>query len=197
MTVSAASVSRTGSSIRERLPVGRRRQAAARRTWLPAAAAAAASGFALGILAEFFLDPRGGRRRRHLVRDRALSRLRRGERRAVVRARRAESHALGFARRTWNARHRDDGAVDDITLGHRVESELYRRAGVGKGRVNINVEDGAVFLRGVLDRPEDIKRMEEVARRIEGVREVENLVHMPGTPAPPSRPKLQRNRNGH
>jgi osmotically-inducible protein OsmY len=197
MTVSAASVSRTGSSIRERLPVGRRRQAAARRAWLPVAAGAAAGGFALGMLAEFFLDPRGGRRRRHQVRDRALSRLRRGERRAVVRARRAESHALGIARRTWNARNRHDGPVDDTTLAHKVGSELYRRTGLGKGRVNINVEDGVVFLRGVLDRPEDIERMEEAARRIEGVREVENLVHMPGTPAPASRPKLQRDRNGH
>ena len=158
--------------------------------------AVAAGGLAIGALLEYFLDPRVGRRRRHRVRDRALSRMRRGERRALVRARRAESHAVGVARRTINARRRAGEPPDDLTLAQKVESQLFRRANVPKGQVSVNAEEGVVFLRGVMERQEDIERMGEEARRIDGVRAVENLVHPPGTLAPPSRSKLERQRAG-
>jgi osmotically-inducible protein OsmY len=148
------------------------------------------------VLAEYFLDPRTGRRRRHTARDRALSRLRRGERRAITRARRAESHAVGVARRTINAQRRAEESPDDLTLAQKVESQLFRRANVPKGKISVNAEEGVVFLRGVMERHEDIERMGEEARRIEGVRAVENLVHPPGTPAPHSRSKLERQRAG-
>src|SRR4051812_15584494 len=158
-------------------------------------AAAAAGGVALGAFITYFVDPNAGRRRRHTARDRVRSRLRRGERRAMVRARRAESHAVGVARRTVNARRRAEQELDDVTLAQKVESQLYRRAGVRKGQVSVNVEEGVVFLRGVMERQEDIERMEEAARRVAGVRGVENLLHVPGTPAPASRSKLERQRS--
>lgn len=158
--------------------------------------AVAAGGLALGALLEYFLDPRTGRRRRHTARDRALSRMRRGERRALVRARRAESHAIGVARRTINARRRAEEQLDDVTLAQKVESQLFRRAHVPKGQVSVNAEEGVVFLRGVLERQDDIERMGEEARHIEGVRAVENLIHPPGTPAPHSRSRLERQRAG-
>ena len=147
----------------------------------------------LGALLAYFFDPKAGRRRRHTARDRTMSRARRGERRAAVRARRAESHAVGIARRTINAaRSRNREPFDDVTLARKVESELYRRARVPKGHISINVEDGFVFLRGVMDRQEDIARIEVAARQIEGVREMENLIHLPGPPALPSHPKSER-----
>jgi hypothetical protein len=162
----------------------------------PAAAAAAAGGVALGAILAFFLDPGAGRRRRHVARDRVRSRARRGERRALARARRSESHAVGIVQRTFNARHfRRLEPVDDVTLAHKVESELYRHAGVPKGQIVVNAEDGVVFLRGVLEQ-EDIERVEAAVRRIAGVQEVESLLHLPGTPALASRPKLQRQRSG-
>jgi osmotically-inducible protein OsmY len=157
------------------------------------AAAAATCGMVLGALLAYFVDPKAGRRRRHTARDRAVSRMRRSERRAAVRARRAESHARGIARRTANAaRRRQDEPVDDATLAHKVESELYRRTRVPKGHISVNAEDGFVFLRGVMDRPEDIERVGAATRQIAGVRAVENLLHLPGTPAPASRPKSER-----
>jgi BON domain len=162
------------------------------------AAAAATGGMALGALLAYFLDPKAGRRRRHTARDRAMSRVRRGERRAAARARRAESHAVGIARRTLNAarpRHREP--FDDVTLARKVESELYRRARVPKGHISINAEDGFVFLRGVMDRQEDIERIEVAARQIAGVRDVQNLIHLPGTAAPASRPKSERLRSSN
>jgi hypothetical protein len=66
--------------------------------------AAIASALALGASLEYFLDPSAGAARRHTVRDRVLSTLRRGERRAFRRARRAESRTVGMATRTLNAR---------------------------------------------------------------------------------------------
>jgi hypothetical protein len=157
------------------------------------AAAGATCGIALGALLEYFLDHTAGRRRRHTARDRVMSRLRRGERRAAMRARRTESHALGVARRAFNAaRGGQREPLDDVALAHKVESELYRRVHVPKGQISINAEDGFVFLRGVLDRQEEIERIGAAARQIVGVREVENLIHLPGTPAPASRPKSER-----
>lgn len=158
-------------------------------------ALAAAGAVAVGVLLEYFLDPGAGRRRRHLARDRAFSRMRRGERRIVMRARRVESHALGMVRRTINARRPRHERLDDVTLAHKVESQLYRRAGARKGRISINAEDGVVFLRGALEHQEDIQRLGEAARGIAGVREVENLLHVAGTPAPTSRSKLERRRS--
>lgn len=174
----------------------RGRRAADRRAAFAMTAAAAAGGMVVGALLEYFLDPRAGRRRRRTTRDRALSRLRHGERRAVVRARRAESHAVGVARRTVNARRRAAEQPDDVTLAQKVESQLYRRTGIPKGRVSVNAEDGVVFLRGVLERQDDIDRLAEETGRIDGVHAVENLVHMAGTPAPASRTKLERRRTG-
>jgi hypothetical protein len=165
---------------------------------LALATAAATGGIALGALLQYFLDPTAGRRRRHTARDRAISRMRRGERRAALRARRAESRALGIARRMVNAARRGQREpLDEVTLAHKVESELYRRARVPKGQISINAEDGVVFLRGVIDRQEDIERIGAAARQIAGVREVENLIHLPGTPAPASRPKSERVRSSN
>jgi BON domain-containing protein len=181
-----------------RAPFTRRRGRSTPVKPLALATAAATGGIALGALLQYFLDRTAGRRRRHTARDRAMSRMRRGERRAALRARRAESHALGIARRRVNAaRRRQREPLDDVTLAHKVESELYRRARVPKGQISINAEDGLVFLRGVIDRQEDIERIGAAARQIAGVREVENLIHLPGTPAPASRPKSERVRSSN
>ena len=114
----------------------------------------AVGGLAVGALVEYFLDPGAGRRRRHMARDRALSRMRRGERPALVRARRAESHAIGVARRIINARRQAEEPLDDVTLAQKVERQLFRLTGVPKGQV----------------KQEGIEHMGEEARRIEGAR---------------------------
>lgn len=161
----------------------------------PIAAAVAAFAVALGALLQYFLDPSAGRRRRHTARDRIVSKLRRSERGAVTRARRAESKTVGVLRRTLNSRHAPKLPPDDVALAHKVETELFRHARVPKGQIDVNAEDGAVFLRGVVERDDDIARVEAVAERITGVLRVENLLHLPGTPAPASRPKLVRDRD--
>jgi hypothetical protein len=197
MLLSAARMRPTVARVRARSVLQRRgRRAADRRAALAVPVAAAGGGLAVGALLTYFLDPKAGRRRRHTSRDRARSRLRRGEHRAMMRARRAESHAVGVARRTIKARRREEKPLDDLTLAHEVESRLRHVTDLPKGQVTVNAEEGVVFLRGVLERPEHIERAEEEARRIAGVRGVENLIHAPGTPAPPSRSKLERRQSG-
>ena len=73
---------------------------------------------------------------------------------------------------------------DDVTLAHMVESELFRDEQVPKGQINVNAENGKVYLRGEVGEPEMIRDLEERARSVHGVQEVENLLHLPGAEAP-------------
>jgi osmotically-inducible protein OsmY len=73
-----------------------------------------------------------------------------------------------------------------VTLVDRVESIVFRDPRFPKGQISINAEQGEVFLRGQVARPELIQDLEEAVRKVPGVRGVENLLHLPGTPAPTS-----------
>jgi BON domain len=64
----------------------------------------------------------------------------------------------------------------------------YSDRTVPKGQISINADRGIVVLRGELDDSQQIRHIENAARKICGVRDVENLLHKPGVPAPPSRP---------
>jgi osmotically-inducible protein OsmY len=55
---------------------------------------------------------------------------------------------------------------------------------VPKGQVNVNVEDGVVYLRGELDQLDLIEDLAAQARKVQGVLAVENLLHVPGQEAP-------------
>jgi BON domain len=63
--------------------------------------------------------------------------------------------------------------------------------------VNVNVTDGIVELRGELDRVEDCEALAAAAAGVDGVHEVRNLLHTPGSPpehSPPSDPDEVRER---
>jgi osmotically-inducible protein OsmY len=74
--------------------------------------------------------------------------------------------------------------VDDVTLTHKVESELFRAEDAPKDRISVNTADGVVQLRGEVDSPELIETLVNRARSVQGVKDVENLLHTPGTEAP-------------
>src|SRR2546423_1641184 len=80
--------------------------------------------------------------------------------------------------------HRPRNAADSVTLAHRVESMLYRSPAIPKGRLSIAVDHGAVILRGAVDSEHEIAEIESSVRRVPGVGEVENLLHLNGTIAP-------------
>jgi osmotically-inducible protein OsmY len=55
---------------------------------------------------------------------------------------------------------------------------------VPKGQINVNAENGVIVLRGEVEEPDLIRDLEQKTRKVQGVQEVENLLHTPGTPAP-------------
>jgi hypothetical protein len=138
---------------------------------------------ALAVAGAWLLDPASGRRRRALLRDRTAGLLRRLARRGERFGRRMASDTQGLVQRAANARP-EQKLVDDATLKNKVESELFRAADSPKGRVSVNAQHGVVQLRGEVDSPDLIEDLVEKARSIQGVREVENLLHVPGSPAP-------------
>src|SRR5258708_2742600 len=119
-------------------------------------------GGAVRAALAYFYDPDNGRKRR---------------REAIKRT------AKAF-RQTIHLREQQKAQPDDVTLARKVESEIFRDADVPKGQINVNVEDGVVYLRGELEQPDLIEDLGAQARRVHGVRAVENLLHVPGEEAP-------------
>ena len=66
---------------------------------------------------------------------------------------------------------------DDVTLARKVESELFRPDDVPKGAISVNVNEGVVELRGELSDQAQIDQLADTARKITGVKDVNNLLH--------------------
>jgi hypothetical protein len=144
-------------------------------------------GFGAAIAAlTWFFDPQNGARRRHMTRDRVLALFRQGGRKAERGGRAVAAGAYGLKQKAAHMKEEEKPQPDDVTLARKVESEIFRDAEVPKGRINVNAEDGIVFLRGEIDDADLIKELEKAASKVQGVREVENLLHAPGSAAPVS-----------
>jgi osmotically-inducible protein OsmY len=142
-------------------------------------------GAAAGAAAQYFLDAQEGRRRRHVARDRAVAVARQQAREAARKADYVAGQAKGAAAGI-KPEPSDDRKLDelgDAALARKVESEIFRSADAPKGKVDVNAENGVVFLRGEVE-PDWIERLEREAEQVTGVKAVRNLLHPPGTPAP-------------
>jgi hypothetical protein len=140
--------------------------------------------FALaGALAMFFLDPDRGAYRRSVARDRFAGQIRESGRDLGRTGRRLASEAYGVQQKVTHL-DRDATPENDALLAQKVMSELFRDQDIPKGQININAEDGVVVLRGQVKRPDMIEHIESRVRKIDGVRDVKNLLHQPGSPAP-------------
>jgi osmotically-inducible protein OsmY len=139
-------------------------------------------GAAIGALTYFF-DPQQGARRRNMTRDRVLAFFRRGARRSERLGRGAASQAQGLAAKAQHLQE-EPKDFDDVTLARKVETEIFRGEEVPKGQINVNAENGKIVLRGEVGQPELIKDLEKRARSVQGVQDVENLLHLPGAEAP-------------
>ena len=138
------------------------------------------TGVGAGLM--FFFDPQQGNRRRKMFVDRAGGFFRRGARKTARAGRGVAAEAYGVTQKVAHVRE-EEKDLDDVTLTRKVETEIFRDADAPKGQVDVNVVDGVVYLRGEVQ--EDmIKDLEDAARKVSGVRGVENLLHTPGTPAP-------------
>jgi len=139
---------------------------------------------ALGAALVYFFDPQNGRRRRAQAKDRIPAFFRGKARHAERLGRTAQSQAYGVTQKVKHRKEEDKPQPDDATLAHKVETEIFRDAEVPKGQININAENGVVVLRGEVEQSELIRDLEQKTRKVQGVREVENLLHTPGTPTP-------------
>jgi osmotically-inducible protein OsmY len=141
-------------------------------------------GAAMGAALAYFFDPETGNRRRSMTRDRVLAFFRRTGHQAGRAGQAAKSQAYGVTQKAVHLKDRTKEEPDDAMLAHKVETELFRDADVPKGDINVNAENGVVYLRGQVADEGLAETLGKSARKIQGVREVENLLHTPGTPAP-------------
>ena len=164
------------SQIDDRIP---RRE----RSALPSLLAVGFGGLVGGALV-YLYDPERGRARRAQARDRVGAIVRRGARHAERASRAASAQAYGLSQRVSHPRSEQNEPLNDQALTEKVKSELFRDASIPAGDLNINAERGVIVLRGQLDNPDQIREIEARVRRIEGVWDVQNLIHLPGLPAP-------------
>ena len=137
----------------------------------------------IGAALMFFFDPQQGRRRRAMAKDRTAGMLRRIFRRLGRAGRGVSAQAYGLTQKITHIREKEK-ELDDVTLARKVETEIFRDADAPKGQVVVNAVDGVVYLRGEVESEDRIRTLEEATRKISGVKGVENLLHLPGAPAP-------------
>ncbi len=134
---------------------------------------------AVGAALAYFFDPDNGNRRRKLTADKVGKYFRNTSRLAEDVA----AQAQGVKQKVTHLKEQDKPQPDDVTLAHKVETVIFRDADVPKGQINVNAEEGVIFLRGEADTPELIDELEAKTRKVKGVRDVENLLHLPEAPA--------------
>ncbi len=138
---------------------------------------------AVGLVA-FFFDPQNGKRRRKMTVDRALAFFRRRGREGARAARGLAAEAYGAKQKIAHRKEEEKPQPDDVTLAHKVETEIFRDAHVPKGDINVNAENGVVVLRGQVEERDLIAELEAKTRKVQGVQDVRNLLHVPGEEAP-------------
>jgi osmotically-inducible protein OsmY len=138
----------------------------------------------LGALIAYFFDPANGRRRRAQARDRIPAFFRSKSQQVGDAGRSVKAEATAATKKVQHRKEAEKAQPDDVTLARKVETEIFRDADVPKGQINVNAENGKVVLRGEVEKPELIKDLEKRTKKVQGVQEVENLLHVQGTPAP-------------
>jgi hypothetical protein len=132
-----------------------------------------------GAVLAYFFDPDRGRSRRAQSADRLAGLSRRSRDRLGRGVRRVRATATGFGSRLAHRRWTETEQPDDVTLAHKVETELFRDPTVPKGRMNVNAENGTVVLRGVANSRDQIERIILATMAIDGVRGVQSLLRTP------------------
>ncbi|HET6906371.1 MAG TPA: BON domain-containing protein [Rhodanobacteraceae bacterium] len=129
-----------------------------------------ATAFTAGAFAMYMLDPQTGRRRRALVRDKAVAAGHDARRLARSASRHTADHLRGA---TAEMRSQMRGAhPDDRQLHERIRSELGRLVGQ-PGQVQVDVSNGHVTLTGSAT-PSEREKLVAAISSIPGVEHVAN-----------------------
>jgi hypothetical protein len=141
------------------------------------------AGAGIGGALMYFLDPRGGARRRALLRDRTARAVRTGSEglhQEMEDVRNRISGALAEARgRMWRQ------PVDDEQLVARVRAQLGHHVD-RTAAVEVTAERGRVTLRGEVS-SEELDDVLDAVRSVPGVRRVENQLDVREAPSGSSR----------
>ncbi len=73
---------------------------------------------------------------------------------------------------------------EDELLAYKVKAELFGDAEPVKDRIDVSAASGVIVLSGEADSPEMIDELVARAHEVEGVSEVESLLHAPAGPGP-------------
>jgi osmotically-inducible protein OsmY len=143
------------------------------------------AGAGIGAAAAYFLDNQSGNRRRKLAADKAGRFTREGAGTMQGAAQAAGAQAKGVAAKAQHIATGGDSAPgDDNTLKNKVQSEIFRDADAPKGSVDVTVVNGIVELRGQVSDASQAEALELKTRMVSGVRDVRNLLHLPGETPP-------------
>ena len=127
------------------------------------------AAFGAGMLLMYFLDPNTGRRRRALVRDRAVATGHDVQRFASANSRHVANHLRGVAARTRGRFAHEE--VEDDRLEARIRSRLGRLVEHPHG-VEVRVRDGCVVLKGTAS-ADEIDDLVDAIASMPGVEEVD------------------------
>lgn len=144
-------------------------------------------GSLAGAVLMFFSDPDRGNRRRKMAAQQLVGLSHRSTHQLARAGRVTQARLYALWQRLTHLKPATKPLANDETLTQRVRSQVLRDPALHHHRLNINTEQGTVVLRGEVDRPEQMRQLEQAVRHIPGVRGVENLLHLPNTPAPMSR----------
>jgi len=75
-------------------------------------------------------------------------------------------------------RDSESSELNDPALAAKVQSEIFRPADAPKGTVDVNVENGVVYLRGEVTSRAELKDLIDRAQAVDGVRRAESLLHV-------------------
>lgn len=144
-------------------------------------------GSLAGAVLMYVLDPDRGNRRRKMAAQQLIGLSHRSAHQLTRTGRITHARLYALRQRLTHLKPAAKLTPNDETLTQRVRSQVLRDPALHHHRININTERGTVVLRGEVDRPEQMRHLEQAVRHIPGVCGVENLLHLPNTPAPMSR----------
>lgn len=140
-------------------------------------------GLAAGTTVMFVLDPRAGKRRRALARDKVVHLGNSMDELVNERIPSKMEYLSGVARgaRYRSTPHHDGGQLpdDDQFITDRVMSIVFRDPNLPKGDINVNTVDQVVYLHGHVDDAKLVQEIEQRVRKVEGVRDVVNVINRP------------------
>jgi gas vesicle protein len=137
-------------------------------------------GAGVGAATTWLADPQLGTARRAELQNQARKLLRRSTEQASDVVRDAAQRAMGSA---IDAIPEVTDAPDAVVL-ERVRSEAIGQVEVPTSQIVTNVHDGVVELRGQVDSLPQRETLLEAVRDVDGVRDIVDLTHLPGEPAP-------------